>query len=201
MRYLLLLCTAFALTHCAPEMTAEELSADSSYAFPGRVAESEAFPIAQPDTNELPHAGDNDEVTVPPGTPAPTPYGMVIQDGTAYDGTKGVDPSNNTAPALAAQRMLTGRWENADDSQEVVAFTPTHYATYYDGEMLVEENMSFHGVCPDACSGGTSTGQPCFTISGPAQTDCYGIVQLTEDVLQLRLLGVSTETVIYRRAD
>ncbi len=201
MRYLLLACTAFALTHCAPEMTAEEINASSPYALPGQVAEVDAFPIAQPDTNKLPDAGANNNVSVPPGAPAPTPYGMVIQEGTAYDGNKGVDPSNYTAPALAAQSLLTGRWENADDSQEVVEFTPTHYTTYYDGELLVEEDMSFHGVCPEACSGGTATGQPCFTISGPAQTDCYGIVQLTEEVLELRLLGVSTETVLYRKAD
>ncbi len=200
MRYLLLLATAILLTYCAPEMTAEELAADSTYAFPGQTAETEEFPIATPDTNKLPDAGANN-VVVPPGAAAPTPYGMTIKKGESYAGAKGVDPSNNTAPALAAQKMLTGRWENADDTQEVVEFTPTHYKTFYNGELLVEENMSFHGVCPEACSGGTSTGKPCFTISGPAQTDCYGIVRLNDNVLELQLLGVSNETVIYRKAD
>ena len=201
MRYFLLLATAVLLTHCAPEMTSEELAADSTYAFPGQSAETEEFPIATQDTNELPDAGDNDNVVVAPGATAPTPYGMTIQEGESYSGAKGVDPSNTTAPALAAQKLLTGRWQNADDVKEMVEFTPTHYKTYYDGEMLVEENMTFHGICPEACSGGTSTGKPCFTISGPAQTDCYGIVHLTGDVLELQLLGVSNETVIYRKAD
>jgi hypothetical protein len=60
--------------------------------------------------------------------------------------------------------------------------------------------MSFHARCPGACSGGIPTNEPCFTITGPAQTDCYGIVTLTEDQLELQLLGISNETVVYRRA-
>jgi hypothetical protein len=114
---------------------------------------------------------------------------------------RGVSSPDDSAPALAAQRWLTGRWINTEEPQEQVAFTPTHYQTYFDGELLVEEDMQFYPTCPDACSGGTSTGAPCFTISGPAQTDCYHIVRLSPDVLELQLLGVSTETIVYRKAD
>ena len=130
---------------------------------------------------------------------APTPYGMTIAPDT--EGADGEDPTNETPAARITQRMLTGRWVNASDGEEMVEFTPTHYKTYYQGELLVEEDMTFHGACPGACSGGTSTGEPCFTISGPAQTDCYGIVALTDDRLELQLLGISAETVVYRRAD
>ena len=137
MRYLILLATAVLLFRCAPEMSSEELAADSTYAFPGQTAETEEFPIGTVDTTALPDAGDNDDVVIAPGAPAPTPYGMTIREGESYNGEKGGDPSNNTAPALAAQKLLTGRWENADDTREKVEFTPTHYKTYYDGELLV----------------------------------------------------------------
>ena len=126
---------------------------------------------------------------------APTPYGMVIEperrDMQAKGGSAG----------LVTQQLLTGTWVNSSDPDESVAFTPTHYKTYYEGDLLVEEDMTFHQQCPGACSGGTSTDAPCFTVSGPAQTDCYGIVRLTDDILELQVLGVSTETVVYRRAD
>ncbi|PHK99597.1 hypothetical protein CGL56_00670 [Neolewinella marina] len=169
---------------CAADMPVEDTLVDSTYTRP-------ATQETRPDTH-------------PPATgpeSAPTPYGMVIEP-TGGSGAKGVaDPSNSTVPALAAQRLLTGRWTNLADEQETVQFTPTHYKTYYQNELLVEEDMTFHGKCPAACSGGTPTGKPCFTISGPAQTDCYGIVRLTEDLLELQLLGISTETVVYRRAE
>ena len=201
MRYLSLLFTAYLLTGCAAEYASDDPLTDSAYAVAGQPAPSN-YIESTPDTVPLPDAGYNDTVAGS-GTDAPTPYGLTIQDeGDAYTGTKGDRPSSTSAaPAAAAQQLLRGRWINTDDGQEQVELTPTHYKTYYDGELLVEENMEFHGVCPDACSGGTSTGKPCFTISGPAQTDCYGIVRLDQEVLELQLLGVSNETIVYRRAD
>ncbi|WP_116105483.1 hypothetical protein [Lewinella sp. IMCC34191] len=184
MRYLTLLCCCFLLAACVSDMPIEDMSGDDIYpvaASPAETAAADSLAAAQP-------AG------------SPTPYGMVIDPESDEQQAKGAS-AQTALPALAAQKMLTGRWANTSDSEEVVEFTPTHYKTYYQGELLVEEDMTFHGACPEACSGGTSTGEPCFTISGPAQTDCYGIVRLTDDVLELQVLGVSSETVVYRRAD
>ena len=182
MRYLILICFAFLLVACASDVALEDEPLTDVYPITGAATAVDTTASAAPEA-------------------APTPYGMVI-DGDEPDlQAKGTTGSQSAAPALAAQKLLTGRWVNTTDSEEVVAFTPTHYQTYYEGELLVEEDMTFHGRCPAACSGGTSTEAPCFTISGPAQTDCYGIVQLTDDVLELQVLGVSTETVVYRRAD
>ncbi|WP_157974265.1 hypothetical protein [Lewinella sp. IMCC34183] len=184
MRYFVLLISSLLLTYCASDMAVEEDIPATIYSNPEpRAPRADTGSLTAPDAD------------------APTPYGMTIQPPQAADGTEAVDPSNSTAPAQAAQRLLTGRWVNMDDGEETVEFTPTHYKTFYQGELLVEENMSFHGRCPAACSGGTSTGEPCFTIAGPAQTDCFGIVRLTQDLLELQLLGISSETVVYRRAD
>ena len=183
MRYLTVLLCALWLVACASDMPLDEELPANVYSNPEQRA-------PRPDTT-----------TASEPEAAPTPYGMVIDPETRATGAEGDDPENSTAPALAAQKLLTGRWVNTDDEQEVVEFTPTHYKTYYEGEMLVEEDMTFHGQCPPACSGGTPTGAACFTISGPAQTDCYGIVRLTDDLLELQLLGISSETVVYRRAD
>ncbi|MGB3801529.1 MAG: hypothetical protein WA952_17055 [Lewinella sp.] len=183
MRYLTLLCLSLLFVACVSDMPIDDTPADNIY------------PVAEPQ----PQSAPADTLTAAPPEGSPTPYGMVIEPEEGDQQAKGVQQA--AAPALAAQKMLTGRWSNTTDSEEVVEFTPTHYKTYYQGEMLVEEDMTFHGACPEACSGGTSTGEPCFTISGPAQTDCYGIVRLTDDVLELQVLGVSSETVVYRRAD
>ena len=191
---------------CASEIAPEDLDQEGVYSFGG---DAGALPsgkaeTAPADTFPLPDAARNDGVTTPAGTPAPTPYGLTIEEDEAGNSltTKGALSSTAaSAPALAAQRLLSGQWINTEDAREHVEFTPTHYKTFYEGELLVEEDMTFHGQCPGACSGGTPTGEPCFTISGPAQTDCYGIVSLTDDRLELQLLGVSNETVVYRRAD
>ncbi len=183
MRHFTVFLLGLCLTACAADMAVEEDIDAKVYSNPTPRA-------PRPDTTR----------SVAPEA-SPTPYGMVIDPNGEAEGRQAPDPSNFSAPALAAQRLLTGRWVNTTDAEEIVEFTPTHYKTFYQGELLVQEDMAFHGECPAACSGGTSTGKACFTISGPAQTDCYGIVQLTQDLLELQLLGISSETVVYRRAD
>ncbi|MBB4078127.1 hypothetical protein GGR28_000728 [Lewinella aquimaris] len=202
MRYLILLCCLPLFIACAAELSPDEIDRQSAYSFPARPGEADQFPIAtEEDTLPLPKASANDRVSTPPGAPAPTPYGLTIEEEPkTYDGSKGTSETA-AAPALAAQKLLTGKWVNAEDGQEMVELTPSHYKTFYEGSLLVQEDMTFYASCPSACSGGKPTNQPCFTISGPAQTDCYGIVRLNEEVLELRMLGVSNETVVYRRAD
>ncbi|CAH1000219.1 hypothetical protein LEM8419_01367 [Neolewinella maritima] len=202
MRYLLVLATAYLFTACAAEYAVEDQAgAQGTFAVSGQGETLGQYPLTNPDSVPIPEAGFNDSLGGS-GANAPTPYGLTIrEEGDAYAGSKGGTTGPASAPALAAQQLLAGRWISTDDAQEQVELTPTHYKTYYEGELLVEENMVFHNVCPGACSGGSSTGEPCFTISGAAQTDCYGIVRLDEEVLELQLLGVSNETIVYRRAD
>jgi len=214
MRYLTLFLLTLLLSACAADLSNEELEQQQLRAFgtdTERLGSTEALATgtrrngtvkSQPDTLPIPHAAANKGIDTPPGKSAPTPYGMTIdetEEQTALTAKDGL--TNDSAPALAAQKLLTGEWVNTEDERERVAFTPTHYQTYYEGELLVEEDMSFHARCPDACSGGVPTGEPCFTISGPAQTACYGVVPLTQDRLELQMLGGSDETVVYRRAE
>lgn len=107
------------------------------------------------------------------------------------------DAKVNVSPQFAA--ALTGLWVNAEDDQEVVEFTTDHYSTFYEGELLVQEPMTVHERCPGDCNGGTPMGIPCFTIVGPAGIDCFGVVRLSTTELELKLIGVSDETVVYRR--
>ena len=181
MRCLTLLLLSLFLAACMSDMAVEEDPTDTMY-----TATASTPPPAPVDTTALDQPAEAE---------APTPYGMVIEPEQSTMQAKG-----GTA-GLVTQQLLTGTWTNTTDPDESVAFTPTHYKTYYEGELLVEEDMVFHQRCPGACSGGTTTDAPCFTVSGPAQTDCYGIVRLTDDILELQVLGVSTETVVYRRAD
>jgi len=107
-------------------------------------------------------------------------------------------PAPNSAEARLAS-VLTGMWINSADNKETVEFTPDHYTTYYKGEMLFQEAMTYHANCPGACNEGIDMEIACFTISGPGGTDCFGIIRLTPDVLEMSLLGVSTETILYTK--
>lgn len=117
---------------------------------------------------------------------APTPYGQPP-----------IDPDAEIYDQLAA--TLTGLWVNQADPKEVVEFATDHYTTFYDGKKLFREPLTFHVRCPGSCNNGVEMEISCFTIAGPARTDCFGIVRLSQEVLEMSLLGVSTETVIYRR--
>lgn len=103
------------------------------------------------------------------------------------------------ASAAAVAAPIVGSWVNASDPDEMVIFTDHSYASYYEGQPVVQEEMTYHVLCPGDCSGGVSAGVPCFTITSPYGTDCFGIIRVTENELELSLLGVSTETVTYSR--
>ena len=94
---------------------------------------------------------------------------------------------------------LTGLWRNAEDPDETVEFTTDHYTTFYEGVKLLEEPMVAHRSCPSTCGGDGLNLQGCFTITGPAGIDCFGIIRLSTTELELQLLGVSSETITYRK--
>lgn len=116
-----------------------------------------------------------------------------------YAGAPAVYAAPQAAAALSVATTLDGLWVNTTDEKEVVEFTTDHYTTFYDGEMLLREPMTYHPLCPGDCNGGAPMDIACFTVSGPAGTDCYGVVRLTPEVLELSMLGVSTETIVYRK--
>ena len=116
---------------------------------------------------------------------------------TAYGNTTTMSPPTGEAAVLAA--TLNGLWVNSVDPNEVVEFTTDHYSTFYEGQLLIQEPMDYHARCPGDCADGQEMEIACFTITGPAGTDCFGIIRMTPDVLELSMLGVSTETIIYRK--
>ncbi len=125
--------------------------------------------------------------------PAPTTYGAVSTP-------KGMEAAPTTyANAAAVAAPIVGSWINAEDPDETVVFTDHSYETYYEGQKVVEEEMLYHPVCPNDCSGGQSVGVPCFTITSQYGKDCFGILRVTENELELTMLGVSTASILYKR--
>ncbi len=127
------------------------------------------------------------------GVSAPVAYGSQPMQ------AKGGDVMTLSPAEAAIAPTLDGDWYNADDQREVVRFTPTHYTTFYDGELIVEEEMHYHATCPTDCTGGQPSEFACFTIDGPGGSTCYGVIRLTDQIMELSMLGVSTETIVYRK--
>lgn len=155
-----------------PEVYGQASNAPSTYSAPATAA-----PLSSPNVPQ----------TDAKGGAAPTAYGN----------TTAMAPPSGEAAVLAA--TLNGLWVNSVDSKEVVEFTTDHYSTFYEGQLLIQEPMEYHARCPGDCAGGQEMEIACFTVSGPAGTDCYGIIRMTPEVLELSMIGVSTETIIYRK--
>ncbi len=131
--------------------------------------------------------------------PSPQPAAAPVTYSSTYT-PKGVEAAPTTyASAAAVAAPIIGNWVNTEEPDETVVFTDHSYETYYQGQKVVEEEMTYHPNCPADCSGGQSVGIPCFTISSQYGKDCFGILRITENELELTLLGVSTATILYRR--
>lgn len=107
--------------------------------------------------------------------------------------------ANSGALAIDYTAALTGLWANTADSKEVVEFTANYYSTFYEGALLLREPMTIHQRCPGACNDGKVMDIPCFTVLGPAGTDCFAILRLSASEMDLQLIGVSPDMVTYRR--
>lgn len=101
------------------------------------------------------------------------------------------------APADFSPMM--GRWVSTFDQQEIVHFTPGRYASYYAGEKVVEEKMTYYHVCPDNCEGATAFGKPCFVLSTEFGQTCFGIMHHTDEALELTMLGSDGANLAYTR--
>lgn len=228
MRTLLLLVLAFSLSSCsvwnsvfkkAPS-SAEAVEIPTDLEGPAYDPASSPVPMTQgtvlpqPAGTTQPAAyGNAPQAPESYGSAQPQAYGSAPEDPAAYPPAstplgpvvtaKGEAAPSTYAPqtpaGIALAATLSGLWVNSADPKEVVEFTPDHYTTFYDGEMLFQEPMTYHPNCPGDCNGGAPMEIACFTISGPGGTDCYGIIRMTPDVLEMSLLGVSTETIVYRK--
>ena len=107
--------------------------------------------------------------------------------------TKGVAQ----APTEFAPMM--GQWESTMDPGEMVHFLPCKYISYYEGNKVVEENMTYFDVCPNSCTNWVGPAQPCFVVASPYNHMCFTIVQHTDQQLQLSLLGSNGGIMTYQR--
>lgn len=220
MRYFLYSLLFLSLTSCSvwDGVFKKGQAPESSVAVPtnleGPVYDPSTSPVPMTQGTVLPRA----EGSAPPATYGGSPqqpqaYGSTPEDpanyppatavlGAEQEGKGGAAPSTyapQTPAEMALATTLNGLWVNGSDPKEVVEFTPDHYTTFYNGEMLFQEPMTYHPTCPGDCNAGVAMELPCFTISGPAGMDCYGIIRLTSEVMELSMLGVSTETIVYRK--
>jgi hypothetical protein len=104
------------------------------------------------------------------------------------------------AQAPVAFNQMMGEWVAAYDAQEAVRFLPGKYISYYQGEKVVEEKMTYYQICPDACTGGGEGPQlPCFVLASDYEQMCFAIVNQAEDKLELSLLGSDGAVLTYYR--
>lgn len=121
----------------------------------------------------------------------PVVYGSTVSEPTQYAAA---------APGeLQELNAIMGRWHNEVDIDEHLELSPNSYSVFYEGEKVVEESAVYHTNCPGDCTGGNEADYPCFVVTSAYGSDCFGIVRLTADEMELSLLGQSTATVLYKR--
>ena len=94
---------------------------------------------------------------------------------------------------------MMGEWVAAYDEQEAVRFLPGKYISYYNGEKIVEENMTYYQVCPETCAGGEGLEVPCFVLASDYEQMCFAVLRQTSDLLELSLLGANGAVLTYHR--
>lgn len=95
---------------------------------------------------------------------------------------------------------MMGKWASSYDSNEVVHFTPGRYTSYYKGEKVVEEQMTYYEVCPDNCAT-TSTQSACFILSSDFGQTCFSILKHTSTTLELQMIGSADQTLVFSKID
>lgn len=109
--------------------------------------------------------------------------------------------SKGLAEVPAPFTSMLGRWQSTHDPKEVIHFLPGRYITYYGGEQVVEEQMSYHEICPAFCTGETEAAPayPCFVLEGEYDASCFAVLKQEGDRLELSMLGGAGNTLVYER--
>ncbi|MCB0635139.1 MAG: hypothetical protein KDC54_00900 [Lewinella sp.] len=124
--------------------------------------------------------------TAPLTDTIPEPYGTTMK---------------GAVPVPSAFAPLLGRWQSIVDPEEVLHFLPGRYISYYGGEKIVEEVMHYHANCPAECTTSHEGAMefPCFTIDSEYGSSCFALVKVSENTLELSLLGGPGNTLSYQR--
>ena len=94
---------------------------------------------------------------------------------------------------------MMGTWQSTYDAGEVVHFLPGRYVSYYEGEQIVEEKMTYYHVCPETCTGNEGLEQPCFVLASDYDQQCFSILNHTPDRLELSLVSGDGTRLVYQR--
>lgn len=94
---------------------------------------------------------------------------------------------------------MMGEWVSSFDEQESIRFMPGKYASYYKGEKVVEENMTYYQVCPDICSSQGALDVPCFVLASAYDQMCFAVINQSSEILELSMLGAAGEVLTYYR--
>lgn len=94
---------------------------------------------------------------------------------------------------------MMGDWVSSFDDSEMVRFMPGRYASYYAGEKVVEENMTYYQVCPDICSTQGALDVPCFVLASAYGQTCFAVISQTSELLELSPLGSAGTVLTYYR--
>ena len=139
--------------------------------------------------------------TPPPSPNNPNDLSTTARSGepTTYGQTAVLTPDETISGDDEIIIGLQGRWRNQTDEDEILQFNPETYEVYFENEKVVEEAVTYHPNCPGHCTGGAAADYPCYVIASPYHTDCFGIVRMTTNEMELTIIGQSTTTVTYTR--
>ncbi|MEM8584933.1 MAG: hypothetical protein AAGF87_11715 [Bacteroidota bacterium] len=182
---LFLLISACRQSPLGPNATIEESESNDS---PGLL---ESGPLPTTAETAIPQPGAEPRANQQYRAAEPVVYGEAVSLSPEYAAAAPAD-----VQALSA---VMGRWHNEVDVDEHLELSPDSYSVYYEGEKVVEEPAVYHTNCPGECTGSGAADYPCFVVSSAYGSDCFAIVRLTPDEMEISLLGQSTATVLYKR--
>ena len=103
------------------------------------------------------------------------------------------------AQAPSGFNGMMGDWVSSFDEEEMLRFMPGKYISYYAGEKVVEEHMTYYQVCPNICSTQGALDVPCFVLASAYGQTCFAVLSQTSELLELSPLGSSGTVLTYYR--
>ena len=94
---------------------------------------------------------------------------------------------------------MMGDWVASYDESELLRFMPGKYVSYYGGEKVAEEHMTYYQVCPDICSTQGALDVPCFVLASAYDQTCFAVITQTSELLELSPLGSAGTVLTYYR--
>lgn len=127
------------------------------------------------------------------------PFALLSCNNTPQAPAPATAPVPEVAKPVDVFSLLQGRWQSLDEPQNAIEISDKEFIQYQNGSKLEPRVFEFSADCNSvACKGGSGH-MGCFSSAGKMDIECYMVISIAENDLEILPAGATGSSLRYKR--